>query len=937
MAKRHRALHHGSIKRLTSPKQEAALEDDSNSTSLNAFVDGNAARKRSIPWRDMAPVVPLDGIGMMVLGGRTGTESSPYGPYYTLGSAAPNEAELTANPKDIWVLRSSSGQFIQPPLEGNAVVGFGHSCVFFKPKSLVVCTGGFSRTGEAKRLTLQIFRRTGGTFSVSSYGVQENGPGMEDSECPGRGLHSSLLLGDKIYLFGGQPCLYCSSPPWGGINTAVIDMSADIPLLSYAYSEDSDAPALGQFTGSCAVALPSGRGLIIGGAFMDSGSPAALSDLLWLFDPKTNGYRAVKNTRGGGPSPRWGASCAYSRGVIYVHGGCDPASNTGPQDGTTYMLNVTSYPWVWSKATGGAANGPGPRCFGSASVYRNYVVFVGGQTSKTSAADNSTVPANGKSRSSRKGKGKKRGKKGKSSENSRSKSARTPHMPLFAPFDADDMFSWESVEEDEVDADNSAEESIEAEDFADDDLYRRSLERRAPGDEGDLGFYLFDRRTSAWVNPAAVASLDLSPTVPEPSAPSSTRPANPIGPQPSQSPSSPSASASPTATNRTTPTQSVTGAPPAKSSLQDPGIIAGIVFGCLILVAMIAAIVWYIFKSRKANGAPGITQRRFGKLPTFGSGGRRPISSIFGNTLKKRSQFQTLPDRQEMSFAPHDMSSTSQFAGPSNANAHAAGSIPIPGPSSLEMPPTPVLDRRATGRASTTALGARFFDPSKNTFIPLLAPIKDDFTENDEVIAQVTNTIAEELGDPCNIPLGEATNGYLGLSLSSVPLRTYSKNVTYNSLTNTNNDESLNPFLDPRAETRQPGELSLPPSLLGHVKFQVIYPYEPQADGEIELRWGEILTVRKFFKDGWGIGYNETTQVSGAFPVFAIEEIEEVLVQPQSPVPLTPAVETPPLQTSAPGSAVELNSGAMSPTTHIEPLQSGDTVSRGGRHGGSSV
>ncbi|KAI8846843.1 hypothetical protein BC829DRAFT_255165 [Chytridium lagenaria] len=250
---------------------------------------------------------------------------------------------------------------------------------------------------------------------------------MEGSENAGRGLHASTILGDKIYLFGGQPCLFCSSPTWGGINTAVIDMGGDTPMLSYVFAtEESDeappSPALGTFSGSCAVSLPSGRALLVGGATKDGDNVSALPNVLWIFDPKTNGFRAVRTATGSAPSPRWGAACTYTRGIVYVHGGCDPSSSSGPVDPSTYMLNVTSFPWSWSKTDSGP-NGPGPRCFGSASVYRNFVVFSGGQYGKADA----TISA---------GAGKKAGK---------ASSARTPHQPLFS----------DNFEEDEVSSDSA--------------------------------------------------------------------------------------------------------------------------------------------------------------------------------------------------------------------------------------------------------------------------------------------------------------------------------------------------------------------------------------------------------------------------------------------------------------------------------------------------
>ncbi|KAJ3099931.1 hypothetical protein HDU97_002663 [Phlyctochytrium planicorne] len=830
--------------------------------------------QRSIPWRDMTSVVAVKGVGLAVIAGRTGTATSAKGPFYSIGHAPFASAELASNPQDIWLLQSANGQFARPKVSGTTISRFGHACVYYSPKDAVVCTGGFLENGDTKKLVLQIGRRNGTTIAVEAFGIPENGPEMDGS---GRGLHASAVVGNKVYLF----------------------------VLSYVYgtNEDSD---LGTFSGSCAVALPSGKVLLAGGATTDEGAPAPLASFLWLFDPEKRSFAAVNNTIGNGPTPRWGSSCTYADGMVYVHGGCDP-NGKGPTDPAIYKLNVTQAPWSWTKADSGN-KGPGPRCFGSASIYKGYAVFIGGQsagapisttTGKQTANPNPTQVPNSdtKTNSSQDPKTKAPGPSPSPDPNDpddpedpqpQPPQTQSPRDSYQAPPPKNPKgFIGERVHAFAASRHRSDKfknlragkhhKKLEDQSFGDSIF----LGRRA--DEADPGFYIFNKDSNDWIAPNYLISLDQPPSK-EPIIDPTPKPSP--SPSPSPAPLPKNSPPNPTSDPSSSPSTSNSSDSGAKNPLTDPIILSSIIVGGVIFIAIIAAVLWYFFRYRKDDysrrsrliGQPG--SRMMGN-PANAAGGMTynynavgRTNSLFGNSMSRNASngFRRMPD-QPVGIGYQSVGNQNLddivIPPPPSADAYIPQPHSVTSPmspqsdygelsrnGSLFVPPPPQLERRATGKASVTASG-RYFDPERNTFIPLLAPIKDDYVENEDAISQVTNSIAEELGDPSNIPLGPARPGYMGLSLSSTPLRDFS-----------HDDQS-------GFRNNRYGQLDIPVHLLEGLKFQVIYPYETQASGEVELRWGDVIAVKRFYKDGWAHGLNETLQTHGAFPIFAIEELDE--------------------------------------------------------------
>jgi hypothetical protein len=134
--------------------------------------------------------------------------------------------------------------------------------------------------------------------------------------------------------------------------------------------------------GACAVTMPNGLGLLIGGAklklngFAFASQPA--DSFLTTFDPKNNQFSSV-SASGTGPSRRWGVACAIISTKVFVFGGCDPATGSSPTDSNIYILDTTSFSWTQTSSSASSSIVPGPLCFASATMYSNNFIVTGGQ------------------------------------------------------------------------------------------------------------------------------------------------------------------------------------------------------------------------------------------------------------------------------------------------------------------------------------------------------------------------------------------------------------------------------------------------------------------------------------------------------------------------------------------------------------------------------
>ncbi|KAI8922133.1 hypothetical protein DFJ77DRAFT_436481 [Powellomyces hirtus] len=255
----------------------------------------------------------------------------------------------------------------------------GHSCAVHEASQVAYCTGGFhgDKLQSPMRAENEFWRYDTRTDTVTNGTVGQFVP---------RAFHSSVFIGDVLYQFGGLDCLDCPSVVAHGAQQTV--------QYNIASNAASLVPLAGgsvptEILGSCAVPLPDGTALLIGGVRIHP-SVATLSPQLWRFDPKNKSqtFSPITNVTGTGPSPRWGISCSLGpdKRLAYVHGGCDP-SGAASVDSGVYTLDFNTMAWT---SIGSSGTGPSSRCFSAGAMINGYFVVHGGQKS---AALNVAAPA----------------------------------------------------------------------------------------------------------------------------------------------------------------------------------------------------------------------------------------------------------------------------------------------------------------------------------------------------------------------------------------------------------------------------------------------------------------------------------------------------------------------------------------------------------------
>ncbi|KAI9357931.1 hypothetical protein DFJ73DRAFT_819923 [Zopfochytrium polystomum] len=362
-------------------------------------------RSSNIPWRDHASLISVDGVGLFSVNGRSGSASSRYGPFYgpaVTDLAAFGSGEFAASTNNTWLVDGASAVVTQSGVSNAKDMLFGFSCSL-NIGTRFFCTGGFGTSLTTTDIPLYVVDVKNKALDVIRFGFT-GGSKKNTVNFVGRGFHASALIGTKLYMMGGMPCLFCSQLMWDVNNTAVIDVSNPARPTHRWLHATSTVPSgskidpLVQFAGSCAVTLPNGRALLIGGITATADNILQpLSNVLWTFDPNSQTYSPVMYDENTGPTPGWGMSCAMSsdRKSIFVHGGCDPtilddassAAGLGaPTDDAIYKLSVdsiTSGKAKWTKIPSSGGAGPGPRCFASGAVYRDLFIVVGGQQPST--------------------------------------------------------------------------------------------------------------------------------------------------------------------------------------------------------------------------------------------------------------------------------------------------------------------------------------------------------------------------------------------------------------------------------------------------------------------------------------------------------------------------------------------------------------------------
>ncbi|KAJ1547698.1 hypothetical protein HK405_005167 [Cladochytrium tenue] len=354
-----------------------------------------------------------------------------------------------------------------------------------------------------------------------------------------------------------------SAPNFSWLASTVSNTSTNQP-------QSASAP-LNMFAGSCAVTLPqTNQALIIGGVNANSSAFfSALSPILWIYDPGSNTYAPVSDVSGTPPSPGWGMSCVSSAdgSTVFVHGGCDPTIGSGaPTDPYLYRLDVSNIELgqaVWTRVDSAAGSGPGPRCFGSSALYGDQLILFGGQmpgtttsvstaTSISSSRTYSATPTSDSPDEDLVTTQKPRAKKSSGVKAAAVKLATSKSSAVKTDFDS-------------ATSDDTSSSS---------------------GSASSNGIYFFNTKTSAWAT--SLSSLGTTQSNP-PAAPT-------ISP--------PSATTSTMVSSKATSTDSPQNGLP-------PGVIAGVVLGCVAIAGALAAGAWLLIRLQGLD-----RRRRFGRGAT---------------------------------------------------------------------------------------------------------------------------------------------------------------------------------------------------------------------------------------------------------------------------------------------------------------------------------
>ncbi|KAJ3250104.1 hypothetical protein HK104_007504, partial [Borealophlyctis nickersoniae] len=196
----------------------------------------------------------------------------------------------------------------------------------------------------------------------------------------------------------------------------------------------------------------------------------------------------------------------------------------------------------------------------------------------------------------------------------------------------------------------------------------------------------------------------------------------------------------------------------------------------------------------------------------------------------------------------------------------------------------------------------RFIDPTRNVVIPLLAPVPydgggslgrgpwDEHAASSDVGSQVSDihVIQREVGDLSRVALEMSSQGGAGLDGAALPVRkessvrrSFHDDIVPPPLPQSHHQyESVAAAVGAAVSTAVAEAVTVQPSTSSFssggsnegTRYVVVYPHFPRMSDEIELSAGDIITVRKIYKDGWCRGTNLNTNKSGAFPLFAVED-----------------------------------------------------------------
>ncbi|KAI8813878.1 hypothetical protein BJ742DRAFT_787774 [Cladochytrium replicatum] len=310
------------------------------------------ADRGSVTWR-MFPGIVSFKYGVLVIGGLTTDQSTVDPSIYILNVTTVGRQAVTSG--------------LAP---GSPFVG--QSCVDDPGRSRIYCTGGWSSAGNASASNeIRILEYGNGNlqWKVSSIPL----PALLR-----RGLHSSVILGQYLYLIGGVNCLSCAPRVALSLaQTQRIDLNTPTYNVTRIFSSTTGpaVQSLGAvFAGSCVVPTSSNSGLLVGG--YDGQLPGTLNqNVLVEFRPDATDPAevfTVPTASGTGPDPNWGMGCAVNKNLtkLAVAGGCQQGI------GGSYILTLgPNSSMIWQAASG---SGPSVRCGAAGTTYGEYFVMAGG-------------------------------------------------------------------------------------------------------------------------------------------------------------------------------------------------------------------------------------------------------------------------------------------------------------------------------------------------------------------------------------------------------------------------------------------------------------------------------------------------------------------------------------------------------------------------------
>ncbi|KND02100.1 uncharacterized protein SPPG_02599 [Spizellomyces punctatus DAOM BR117] len=230
-------------------------------------------------------------------------------------------------------------------LQNQPLLTFSSSCAPYG-NSTMLCSGGLDHDHYWSN-----------TFNLTVYNTS-NLAAMDITQypmpiIPTRWDHGSVILENKLYIFGGRGPVNVTQPPIVEFDDHyVIDLAA----APYGATKIVSTKTPGPRTGFCMAALNSTAYVLYGG-YRETSAKSYYDDT-WIYQPST-GWVDVTSRTQGNPSRRVSPACTTLNGRVYMFGGWGP-SVSGMNDVWVFDAEMLRW-WQLSadspKLTGGRPQG----------------------------------------------------------------------------------------------------------------------------------------------------------------------------------------------------------------------------------------------------------------------------------------------------------------------------------------------------------------------------------------------------------------------------------------------------------------------------------------------------------------------------------------------------------------------------------------------------